>query len=599
MESKNLKRAIYYIAQAMVVLLVASVTLKLWEYDLRVPFNYSGDSVVILMYVKAIIQNGWTFVIPQLSAPYSMSAAAFPLATSIDWGVMKVISLFTSEPGTVLNVFWFLTLVFSAWGATLSMNLLGLNKWVSFATGVLFAFLPFALLRNVSHLNLVYYTVPFLSLLAIHIMIGNDSSLKNKLVIRRIGYVACFIQGFNYIYFSFFAVFLFCFAAAVSYSKTKSRKMVRVAMIAISIISMATLLNLSPSFISWYQHGKPPEMGYKHIAEAEIFGAKMRKMIAPHPDNPIYIFSKWGKRDFSANFPNENENVTVRLGLYASAGFLFLLLVSLSLIRVGSRLISSVAILSLFTLLMITVGGGGAIFNLLVVPDIRAYNRFSVFIAFFSMVGIGWWVTQKVLDAKGKLNARFLLVGIAGLITLSLYDQLLDAKGLLHTQKNDMRSANQERGFVRELERNYPEELNVFQLPVTGFPPLSVHERMFSYDHLKPYLWSTHLNWSWPSFSQAHRNWQDKVSVLEGHDLLRALVLSGFDLIWLDNYAYKDSGEFLKKQLLDAGASEVMLGGSERYTILDILAVKEQLLRRMGDDEFQTESDKLLAGFRY
>ena len=585
-------RLAYYAIEACVVMVIIVSALRLWSYPLEVPFNYRGDSMVILMYVKGLIQNGWTFVIPQLSAPYTMSAAAFPLATSVDWGLMKFISLFTSKVGLVLNSFWLLTLVFSAWSATFSMRLLGVGHWLSFAGGLLFAFIPFALIRNVVHLNLVYYSVPLLCLLAIYLAQGDDRSVANGATIRRAGYAGCLIQGFNYVYFSFFAVGLFAVAALIGYGKGKSAATVRVAALAVGIIVVSTLLNLTPSFVSWYQHGKPPEMDYKHPVEAEFYGAKIRKMVAPHPDNPL--LGRWGRLDFNAQFPNENENVTARLGMYGSTGFLLLLAIALSLVRVDGNCLPAITTLAVFTLLVITVGGFGAVFNLLIVPDIRCYNRFSVFLSFFSIAGLSLWLKAKSIEIDQGWRKKTVIALLTSFILLSLYDQLLDSKGLLSLQQSDIAAAAGERGFVARLEKAYPYEANVFQLPVTGFPLMSIHERMESYDHLRPFIWSTHLHWSWPSFSQRHRAWQDRIAGLEGGPLVKALVLSGFDLVWLDRFAYKDDGRALEHELITAGAQEVLVGESERYAVFALHEVKKKLSNELGPLEFSRQAAALL-----
>jgi len=83
--------------EAVVVVVVAAVALNLRRYDLRVPIDYWGDTLWFTVLVKGMIQNGWTFEIPQLSAPYGLSAVAFPCMTAFDWGVMKVITLFSKE----------------------------------------------------------------------------------------------------------------------------------------------------------------------------------------------------------------------------------------------------------------------------------------------------------------------------------------------------------------------------------------------------------------------------------------------------------------------------------------------------------------------
>lgn len=586
-----------YTLQAIFVLGILFVPLRLYDYDLRVPFSYSGDSLVQLMFIKGLLLNGWTFDIPQLSAPYGMSAAAFPLMTNFDWLIMKVFSVVTSEPGLILNLFWVLTLVFSASSATFCMQLLGLGRLYSFATGILYAFLPFALLRNVGHLNLVYYLVPFLALLSINLACG--LKLNNDQLIRRITYVVCIAQGFNYIYYGFYAVVLLIFATFLGYFKHRSRIIVHVGAIAVGLIIGATLINLSPSFYSWYKHGKPPEMEYKYSAEAEIFGAKIRKMIAPHKDNTLPLFPIWGKKDIAANYPNENENVTARLGLASTVGFILLLLISLRIVRPIEEVeipLTALAALSLFTLLVITVGGFGAVFNLLIAPDIRCYNRFSVFIAFFALAGLGLCLKTWIPAIHSPQIRSVAIMGVAFLICMSLYDQLLDRSHLVAGQKSYIRQQREDKNMFNKLKALYPNGIAVLQLPMTGFPPLSKHEKMSSYDHLRPFLWADgSFRWSWPSFSQRHRAWQDEISALQGSDLLKATVYSGFGAIWIDRYGYADNGKQIISTLLAAGAKNLLPDMSSRHVVLDLQEVTEGIKLKLGAELFELQQQASLC----
>jgi hypothetical protein len=180
---RKLKLPFTLLIQAGLILGIAYFSLNLKNVDLSVPFNYGGDSIVALMFVKSMLINGWTWEIPQLSAPYSMSAAAFPVMTNFDWMIMKVMSIFSSDAGLLLNSFWLLTLTLSGWAVTTSLRYIGINLSLAFCAGVLYAFLPYALLRNVAHINLVYYLVPILSLMSIEIATGCPNYRRRGLTI--------------------------------------------------------------------------------------------------------------------------------------------------------------------------------------------------------------------------------------------------------------------------------------------------------------------------------------------------------------------------------------------------------------------------------
>lgn len=580
---------------AAIVLLISFQWFGLWGYDLRVPLSYSeGDTVIMLMYIKGLVQDGWPTTITHLSAPFVYPGAAFPSLTSTDWAIVKILGLLTSEPGFLLNGFWLLTLVFSAWTAAYAAYQLGLSKILAFVSGILYAFLPFAMLRSTHHLNLVYYLVPLLCLLAVVIASGgNGVRCSRKAVIA--GLAACVLQGFDYVYYSFFSVLLFGIAALISCKRGGFRSY-KLPAFAIALVCASTAINLLPAFLAWDKHGLPPEMVYKSVSESEIYGAKLRLMISPNADNPIAPLALIAQRAAKANFPNENENRTARLGLYGALGLLIMIV---SLLRYGSgtparQPMGAVSSLGLATLLVITVGGFGAVINLLSVPDIRAYNRFSVYLSFFTIAATGFWLQEKFRDA----GVRWRVIGgvlVGCFAVLSLYDQLLDGVYLRTNQQEDAQSVKEEKTAVMNLEKAFPNGASVLELPFTGFPPISYIEGMMSYDHGRPYLWSHRIKWSWPSFMRQHRAWQDKLSALHGADFVRATALSGFDAIWVDRAAYKDQGRELLAGLLSADVKQLEIG-SDRYAVLDISKVTANLRAALGESEFQRQASSVLDG---
>ena len=585
------KAIVFYVLQAVVSIGIIFYSLKLWKYDIKVPLNYWGDTIYQLLAIKSIIQNGWTFNIPQLSAPYSLSLVSFPVNASSDWLIIKILSLFTHEAGLILNIFWMLTFVLTGWTTMFAMEQLKISKTLAFIGGIVYAFLPYAVERNVGHLNLVYYLIPVVSLFVIKISDIQDekqSSISKKILLA--GCAGCFFQGFNYVYYSFFSVGIFIYAFLLNQCKKIS---VKYSAVAIAILITTTVANLVPSIYSWNVGGKP-DIGYKHAAEAEIYGAKIRKMLAPSPLNPLSLLSNWGKKDAEAGFPHENENTTVRQGIYCAIGFILLICVSIGVLKTESNLIRTLAYLNLTTLLVITVGGLGAIFNLLVLPDIRCYNRFSVFISFFSLVAISKFIDDLVNKAAKNFRKNIIVVVIC-LAFFSLYDQTTSFIYLLNRQDGDTTAAYEERDIVTTIEKNYPNAKNVFQFPTIGFPILETYNRMESYDHLRPHLWSTRLNWSSPSFSSRHRLWQEKINKISGKNLLDYLVFSNFDLVWVDRYAYQDNADLIVSDLLSSGAKQLYCLKNPRFAIFDLSDYKKKIITENGDEKFESIHKDLLS----
>ena len=130
-------------------------------------------------------------------------------------------------------------------------------------------------------------------------------------------------------------------------------------------------------------------MDFKHAAEAEIYGLKVRFLLTPVPDHPIPAFRHIDQAFRDAQFPFDTENASARLGTIGSIGFLALIGLSLAggvskgfhTEGPAGRALAACAALSLACVLLATVGGFGDFFNTFVVPDIRCYNRITHLLA--------------------------------------------------------------------------------------------------------------------------------------------------------------------------------------------------------------------------
>ena len=94
----------------------------------------------------------------------------------------------------------------------------------------------------------------------------------------------------------------------------------------------------------------------------------------------------------TATFPLEGENTLSRLGFVGTVGFVGLL-VLLFWPSAATRFSAGAALggasrLTLAALLLATIGGFGSLVALLVTPEIRAYNRITPFIVFFSLTAV-------------------------------------------------------------------------------------------------------------------------------------------------------------------------------------------------------------------
>ncbi|MDQ6619137.1 MAG: hypothetical protein M3Z31_05480, partial [Pseudomonadota bacterium] len=294
--------------------------------DAAVPINDWGDTLWFLVELKSLLENGWTWSVPQLSAPAGLEAVAFPVNTTIDWLLCWALSFVFHDPGSLLNHFWLLSIGITAWSCNYALRCFGVSVIASGALSLCYSLLPWVYTRNTAHINLVYMWVPLLALGALYLGMGAPPRLHRAYC--RAALPACVLQGFSYIYFSVFAIFFLAIGAVLGATRQNWRSTLTAAVAAVSLLIGCVLANLAPSLYVWHRDGPPPNMAYKRASEAEIYGLKMRRMITPGVDAPLGILRKWAVADRDAAYANDGEGWSSRLGLIGTVGFLFLLALS-------------------------------------------------------------------------------------------------------------------------------------------------------------------------------------------------------------------------------------------------------------------------------
>ncbi len=545
--------------------------LDLFKHDLTVPFNYWGDTLWFTTIAKAIDEGSGPYFIPSLSAPFGLPSASFPAITHFDWLVMSVLAIPFDGPGKIINLFWILSVMATSVSAFYSFLLIGLRRyWLVAMLAASYSILTYTLLRNTAHINLVYFAVPPLCVLVYYLACGMPDRRRRLIVC--VGLSAILIQGFDYIYYNFYTCILLAYASAQGYCSYKDSRFLRLGAFFICLTIAATTLNLTPAFYSWYKHGAPSGLDYKASAEAEIYGLKIRHLLTPSPNSPVPGLSAWASKDVSAGFPLENENSGARLGLLGSIGFLILVMTWFSALAPIQHLVDNrqraLAGLVLICVLVATVGGFGAIFNLLV-DDFRAYNRISVFIAFFSLAGLGIF-TENLLRSRSQRTVLVAAVAVCAVAGLSFADQLSGARHIQQRATADRALFEEEAEIVAKAEALLPNGVAVLQMPALTFPLEEKAANMLTYDHARPFLHSKHLRWSWPSFLDDHRAWQAQIVKLTASEKIAALKDHGFRAIWVDRLGYEDGGLAYEAQLVEAGLTPNITSKSGRWAVYEI-----------------------------
>ena len=270
------------------------------------------------------------------------------------------------------------------------------------------------------------------------------------------------------------------------------------------------------------------------------------------------------------------------------------------LVRGERRRLAAAAALTLVCLLLAQVGGFGSLFSLLVSPDIRAYNRIVVFIAFFSLLAAGLAFERLERATIDRVRVRPALVrgGILLLLLLAVFDQA-STTGLRLAHAEDARQFDLHREFVGRVESRLPKGAMVFQLPHTGLPIERVQTRMATYDHGHAYLHSRSLRWSWGAIVGRNANWQGEVQRSSPAALVRTLALAGFSGIWLDRLGYFPEGPAPRDgrrvglgpnpeaAIARASGEPPETSLDQRYVFVSLEGARRRLVSRLGPEGYE------------
>jgi phosphoglycerol transferase len=159
--------------------------------------------------------------------------------------------------------------------------------------------------------------------------------------------------------------------------------------------------------------------------------------------------------------------------------------------------------------------------------------------------------------------AALALLGIAGLLDQTSERDVPDYRQLAAADVADG-------AFVRQVEQHWGDGTLIFQLPYVPFPEQRPVSRMADYDHLRPFLHSRALRWSYGAIRGGRSDeWQRQVAAGDPDELLGRLALAGFGAVYVDRRGYTDAGEQIVGALADRlGAPLVGPGG--RLALFDL-----------------------------
>jgi hypothetical protein len=544
-------------AAALLASAAAAVFLKLWDADLRIPFSYAGDGTLNLVLIKTIMERGWFYENPRLGAPNEQQLYDYPVLSGDGLHVLFfwLGGLFTDNPALLMNVFFLLTFPVTALAAYLVLRRLAIGREVALVIAVLYTLLPYHFSRGETHLFLAaYYAVPLGAYLVLSVLDGKKVTLG-------MGVLAAIVAlASGSFYYSAFTVLLVAVAAALSFLVTRERRALVSAGLVIGVILAVSLVQLAPTIVYRVKHGTNDEVAKRYWFESENYGLRLTQLVLPVDGHRIDALAE-RRAEYAEQVP-QNEGRTATLGVVGTAGFLWLLAVAVAACAgVGRRYeLGAYRGLAALTVVGVLVGTVGGLSTLIAVvwPQIRAWNRLSVFIAFFALLAVALLLES----LRRRIPKAAFVAVLAVVLVIGAADQTTDQfippyAGFEAQYQSDER-------WIGTLEERLPDRAMVVQLPYEPFPEPPLGARPL-YESAKPYIHSSDLRWSFGEMRGRPDDWAAVNATKPGAELVPAAREAGFAGIMVDRLAYPDQGAAVDADLRGVLGSEPERSLDDRY----------------------------------
>jgi phosphoglycerol transferase len=552
-----------------------SLFLYLWlgvgfNFDVHLPLSYHGDVWLGMMLLKTLAVGDWfpyqSIQTLDLGAPFGMNLADFPVLDNFHFLLIKLISIFSSDPAVLYNTYFLSNYPLSTLTFMYAVTRFRVPLSAALVGGLLFSFLPFHSIRFAHIFLASYYLLPLLGMILLWtwskkpLFFSLTQEGSRRFAVNsfkpKASIVLAFLTGAAGVYYAFFFSFFAVIAGISASLYRKSRYHLYSASILVGIVVGSVGLCGLPTFFYVAKHGKNPQIASRSHSDAEMYGLKLTHILLPKHNHRIPKLAWIRAKYHSVTPPSEGFDETV--GIIAIIGFFVLLF---KLISVGrkSSVFDKLSTLWVNGILLGTLGGFGVIFAGITSAKIRCYNRISVFLGLFGLLAI----TFGLKSLRPRLN-RFAYPALLILILcIGTYDQITpDYPGAYGATIGEYQSDQE---FVRRIEKQVPVGSLILQLPYMPFPENGPIEKMNEYSHLRGYLFSQHLRWSYGAIKgRPEASEIEKVSQIPLQ--LHSIQEMGYHGIYVDRFGFSDNGREVEQQLIQSTGFRPLVSRNQRFS---------------------------------
>lgn len=587
---------------ALVVATVGFLTynFRLTRADLTVPLcPLQNDSAALLSLVTAVQEAGWPWRVERLGAPGVAERYDYPLPEHVHYLAIRGLLELANDRFLAFNLWCLLSYPLTAVCAFAVGRALGVSRPMAFAVAGIYTFLPFHAGRVLSHTMLAYYhTVPLILLPTAWILVGRlpffgpaDAGGRRRFspwngttawTVLLAGVVAATSP-----YYAFFGCFFLLVAGLYRGLSDRSWRPLVAGSGVIAILVVVGLACALPFILEQREHGANPAVAQRHANEADVYALKVTDLVLPFSEHRLrslgHVTRLYTKESLAVN-----ESRDAVLGAVGTVGFI-LLFGRLLVARGGPTLLGGLAVLNVAAVVLASSGGLGGLFNYLVFPQMRCYNRVCVFIAFWSLLAIGLWVDRWATGGR----PRRLWLAAGALLVFGVWDVTTVRQAPPHKELQARHHAWAR--FVARMEGALPPGGMVFQLPAVSYPEAGVTHQMPDYAHLGCHAFSKSVRWSYGTCrNRRWAEWHGHVADLPPAELVRALVLADFAGVYVDRRGYADHGERVVADLRSLLGPEVATSDAGDQLLFALAPIAPSLRSATTPAAWEGEQTRLL-----
>ena len=523
--------------------------MRLENADLHVPFYYKHDALLILPLVKATVEGGDHWTNDRLGAPGRQELYDYPIVDTLHFAAIRILAHYDAEPVFVFNLYYLLTYPLTTLTAMFALRRFRISIPAAIAMSVLYAFQPYHYLRGEEHYFLsAYYVIPLTLWIALRFCAGAIPFFRKAegghfrfRPLQGAGWgtlIVAVLTATAGAYYAYFGCALLAAAVVYGWWVSKSWRAPVVGIATVALIAGIGVANHLPTARYQEACGKNDRPHLRLSEESEIYGMKIAQLVLPVNDhNWLRLSAIRAEYDAPRLRPCQTENEWDPIGVVASAGLIFLLVSSF---LPGARRfpLGPLASLAIFAVLLGTIGGVGALIGHLLTPQVRAYNRISIAIAFLALMGVGAavdWLTE----SRWRIMYLVRIAAFGGLLVLGLWDQLNNTwfrdDGQLKARAKVAEKFHEDRDFFARVEELFPDGGAVFNYPHVPYPEAAPVRDVESYDHVRGYLHTKRLRWSFGSMKG--REWDTRLRAIVAEPtlmMLERIVILGFEALLVD-----------------------------------------------------------------